>query len=67
MDEDTAASLRYLERAEEIRVIADCSSNEQVRVALLGISANYVKMAETRRLMGLHRGGLNAGRTSHND
>jgi hypothetical protein len=48
MDDDLDAAARYLERAEEMRVIAANMADERTRSALLKIAEDYVGMAQTR-------------------
>ena len=48
MDDDLDSAVRYLERAEEMRVIAATMADERTRNALLKIAEDYVGMAQTR-------------------
>jgi hypothetical protein len=49
MEEDLDSAARYLERAEEVRVIAATMADKRTRNALLKISEDYVRMAQVRR------------------
>lgn len=44
--ETEAAAKRYLHRAEEIRVIAESSSYEEIKRVLLGMAKDYESMAQ---------------------
>jgi len=48
MEDDLDSAARYLERAEEMRVIAATMADERTRNALLKIADDYVGMAQTR-------------------
>ena len=48
MEDDLDSAARYLERAEEVRVIATTMADEHTRNALLKIAEDYVGMAQTR-------------------
>jgi len=46
--EDDLAATRYLERAEDVRVIAATMADERTRNALLKVAEDYVRMAQQR-------------------
>ncbi|HXE04934.1 MAG TPA: hypothetical protein VN579_03030 [Bryobacteraceae bacterium] len=47
MGDDAEAATRYRQRAEEVRVIAESSKDPKTRKTLLGISADYERMAQS--------------------
>ena len=48
MEDDLDSAARYLERAEEVRAIAETMADERTRTALLKVADDYVRMAQSR-------------------
>jgi uncharacterized protein YifE (UPF0438 family) len=48
MEDDLDSAARYLERAEEVRIIAGTMADERTRTALLKVADDYVRMAQSR-------------------
>ena len=49
MQDDLDSADRYVERAEEVRVIAATMEDWQTRECLLKIADDYLRMAQTRK------------------
>lgn len=52
MQDDLDSAARYIDRAEEVRVIASTMSDYRTRVSLLKVADDYLRMARTRK--GIH-------------
>lgn len=49
MQDDLDSAARYLERAEEVRVIAATMADERTRQSLLRVADDYMRMAQSRK------------------
>ena len=49
MQDDLDSASRYIERAEEMRVIASMMSDRRTKASLLRVADDYVHMARTRK------------------
>jgi len=52
MQDDLDSAARYIDRAEEVRVIASTMSDYRTRESLLKVADDYLRMAQTRK--GIH-------------